>query len=199
MVYTIRTPSYYNLSLTLLRSFLGQSFFVGIIYGLIAVLLPSKIKRKEGIAAQVEGNNVKPAKKKRSVDFPGLLLFAAMLIGFLLTLDLAGRGVPIRDTVMMFSLVLLVTSCIAFFMTETYLVEKPLIPYSLLKNNGFGVQLLVQILLLNSQFSVRKIVLCIQKLLTVWIDSFEPGNLFRENRKCIELSSSTAYRTCCSW
>ena len=160
MVHTIRTPSYCNLSLILLRSFLGQSVFAIILCGLIAVLLPLKIKQKEGIAMRVEGNSVKPAKKKRSVDFPGLLLFAAMLIGFLLTLDLAGRGVSIRDTVMMFSLVLLVTSGIAFFMIEKYLVEKPLIPYSLLKNKGFGVQLLIQILLLNSQFSVRKIVFC---------------------------------------
>ncbi|MCJ1350951.1 MAG: hypothetical protein MMC33_000933 [Icmadophila ericetorum] len=135
-------------------SFLGQSILALLLCGLIAVLLPSEIKRKEDDASQMVDNNVKPAKKKRSVDYPGLILFAAMLTGFLLTLDFAGQGVSIKATAMIVTLVLFAASTIAFFLTEIYFVEKPLIPFSLLRNKGLGVQLLIQILLLNSQFSI---------------------------------------------
>ena len=147
-------------NLTHNRSFLGQSILALLLCGLIAVLLPSEIKRKEDDASQMVDNNIKPAKKKRSVDYPGLILFAAMLTGFLLTLDFAGQGVSIKATAMIVTLVLFAASTIAFFLTEIYFVEKPLIPFSLLRNKGLGVQLLIQILLLNSQFSVRRPLSC---------------------------------------
>ena len=102
-----------------------------------------------------EGNDsVANGRKKRGLDFLGLVTFALLTTSFLLLIDFAGRGAYVEDPLVLGLLAVSSFFAITFGLVEVYWARDPVISPSLLLKQGAGPYCLIQIFLLCAQFTV---------------------------------------------
>ena len=91
------------------------------------------------------------ASKKRRLDGLGLVTFAFMLTSFLLLVDFGGRdNVPVISVLA----VVFAFSAISFVFVEHYWAVQPMMPPSLVKQNGVWAYCVVQLFLLCAMVTV---------------------------------------------
>ena len=100
-------------------------------------------------------DSVASGRKKRGLDFLGLMTFALLTTSFLLLVDFAGRGAQVEDPLMLGLLAVFAVFAITFGLVEVYWAKEPVISPSLLFKQGAGPYCLVQIFLLCAQFTVE--------------------------------------------
>lgn len=93
-------------------------------------------------------------RRKRSLDFSGLVSFTLAMVAFLVVLDLAARPDGLGNPLVIVFTILFLVFGVTFLLVEAYWANRPIIPLALLKRPSVGLHYLVQTLCMCAQFTV---------------------------------------------
>ena len=94
------------------------------------------------------------ARKKRTLDLPGLIVLALMMASFLLFIDRANKGGILQPRLTFAFAVSFIVLAVIFAAIESFWAENPLVPPALIFKQRAGPNYAIQIFLLIAQFSV---------------------------------------------
>lgn len=152
--------------LTISRSFIGQTPII-ILCWIVVIWLyfaPETQQKREGQQGS-DGSTSNVVKKKQTVDFAGIIVFAVAMTSFLLIMTSVSRmTLTTKKAQTIVLAIAFATSIPALVIIEAYYAKQPLIPLDLTKGR-LGIQMLIQFILLFAQFSVRSLALLSRALL----------------------------------